>query len=161
MSNRKSPKPIFSPEIILEYHDRLIKAGINPTSNNIVKLIKKHENLKIPRTVSKHFPYPMERIPLKTIPITNPITVSKLLPKLGLNNDVEKKIAEIYQRLLIENVILQEEAFIKDRIAEAEQLKAARARLRLDPSGREVFYIPRTSSSSSRSRGGYYVVTRK
>ena len=65
MSNRKSPKPIFSPEIILEYNDRLIKAGINPTSNDIVKLIKKHENLKIPRTLSKHFPYPMERIPLK------------------------------------------------------------------------------------------------
>ena len=39
MSNKKLPKPIFSTEIILEYHDRLIKAGINPTSNDIVKLI--------------------------------------------------------------------------------------------------------------------------
>lgn len=101
----------------------------------------------------------MERISPKTIPITNPITVAKLLPKLGLNNDVEKKIAEMYQRLLIDNMILQEEAFIKDRIANEAQLKAARARLRLDPSGREVIYNPRTSSSSS--RGGYYVVTRK
>lgn len=138
--NKKSnsPKPIFSPDIIAKYKNKLNEIGIVDDDKGIVKLIKKHENLKNPRILS----YVQPQRPV------NPITVAKLLSKIGLNNeDVEKKIAQDYQRLLIENVILQEHTLIEKKALES-QLEASR--MKHTPM-RLIFHKSSSSSSSSNS----------
>jgi hypothetical protein len=134
MSNRKnSANQIFSPEIFTEFKDRLRELEIVDIPG-IIKLIKKHENLKNPRIFSYVEP---ER------PV-NPITVTKLFKKSGLNDDVVKEIAENYQRLLIKNVILQEEALIKEKALEA-RIKT----LLNEHAPRKLVFRPSSSSSSS------------
>ena len=138
--NKKSnsPKPIFSPDIIAKYKNKLNEIGIVDDDKGIVKLIKKHENLKNPRILS----YVQPQRPV------NPITVAKLLSKIGLNNeDVEKKIAQDYQRLLIENVILQEHTLIEKKALESrlEESRKKHTPMRL------IFHKSSSSSSSSSS----------
>lgn len=139
--NKKSnsPKPIFSPDIIAKYKNKLNEIGIVDDDKGIVKLIKKHENLKNPRILS----YVQPQRPV------NPITVAKLLSKIGLNNeDVEKKIAQDYQRLLIENVILQEHTLIEKKALES-RLEASRKK---HTPMRLIFHKSSSSSSSNSPR---------
>jgi hypothetical protein len=133
--SKNSKEQNFSDEIISKYEKKLNKLGIEPTQENIINLIKKHENLKNPKNLS----YVQPERPV------NPITVSRYLSKMKFyNDDVVKKIAEAYQNLLIKNAILQEAALRQKEDLEA-RLKASL----MKHTPKRLIFHPSSSSSSS------------